>query len=204
MALTTWLLFLAAAAGLSLMPGPNGLLALTHGALYGRRATLFTICGGVLGFVLVLALSMFGVGAALGASVEALVVMKWVGGAYLVWLGVQVWRSPPPALDLPAESARLHKGWSLFMQGFLSAVTNPKAVLFFVALLPHFIDPQRSLVTQFVVIAVTFGAIEFLVELMMAVLAGSVRGWLRRSGRRFNQVCGTMFGLIGAGLALGR
>src|SRR5687768_1791613 len=84
MALDTWLIYLAAATGLALMPGPNGLLALTHGALYGRRMTLFTISGGVLGFVLVLALSMFGIGAVLGASVHALTVMKWLGGAYLV------------------------------------------------------------------------------------------------------------------------
>src|SRR5882762_6454453 len=99
MALHTWLIYVAAVIGLSLMPGPNGLLALTHGALYGRRLTLFTVSGGVLGFVLLLALSMFGIGAVLGASVHALTMMKWIGGAYLVWLGIQVWRSPPPVVE---------------------------------------------------------------------------------------------------------
>ena len=90
----TWLLYFAAATGLSLSPGPNGLLALTHGALHGRRKALFTIFGGALGFVAVIALSMFGIGALLQTSVVWLTVMKWVGGAYLVWLGVQVWRAP--------------------------------------------------------------------------------------------------------------
>jgi homoserine/homoserine lactone efflux protein len=204
MALGTWLIYLAAATGLALMPGPNGLLALTHGALYGRRMTLFTICGGVLGFVVVLALSMFGIGAVLGASVQALTVMKWIGGAYLVWLGIQVWRSPPPDLELAERQPRSRHGWSLFSQGFLSAVTNPKAVLFFVAFLPPFIDPHRSLVTQFVVMAATFAVIEFFVELLMTWLASSVRGWLHRSGKRFNQLFGAMFVLIGAGVTLGR
>lgn len=204
MALDTWLIYLAAATGLALMPGPNGLLALTHGALYGRRMTLFTISGGVLGFVLVLALSMFGIGAVLGASVHALTVMKWLGGAYLVWLGIQVWRSPPPALEVAQQQQqRARHGWSLFSQGFLSAVTNPKAVLFFVAFLPPFIDPHRDLVTQFVVMAATFAVIEFLVELLMTWLASSLRGWLHRSGKRFNQVFGAVFVLIGAGVTLG-
>jgi homoserine/homoserine lactone efflux protein len=204
MALDTWLIYVAAAASLALMPGPNGLLALTHGALYGRRLTLFTICGGVLGFVLLLALSMFGIGAVLGASVQALTVMKWIGGAYLVWLGIQVWRSPPPDLELGGPRPRSRNGWSLFRQGFSTAVTNPKVVLFFAAFLPPFIDPQRSLVTQFVVMAATFAVIEFFVEVLITWLASSVRGWLHRSGKRFNQLCGTMFALFGVGLTLGR
>ena len=95
MELNTWLIYAAAAAGLSLTPGPNGLLALTHGAPHGVRKTLFTIAGGALGFTSVIAVSLFGIGALLAASSELLVVLKWVGGAYLVWLGIGVWRSPP-------------------------------------------------------------------------------------------------------------
>ena len=91
----TWLVYLLASIGLSLSPGPNGLLALTHGVLHGQRRTLFTIFGGSLGFIAVIALSMFGIGALLKTSLVWLSVLKWLGGAYLVWLGVQVWRSPP-------------------------------------------------------------------------------------------------------------
>ena len=100
MDLNTWLIYVVATTGLSLSPGPNGLLALTHGALHGRRKALYTIFGGVLGFVVVIALSMFGIGALLKTSLLWLTVLKWTGGAYLVWLGIQVWRSPPIGLEV--------------------------------------------------------------------------------------------------------
>ena len=80
MDLNTWLIYLLAAIGLSLSPGPNGLLALTHGALHGRRKALYTIGGGALGFVSVIALSMFGIGALLMTSLVWLTAMKWVAG----------------------------------------------------------------------------------------------------------------------------
>src|SRR5436309_1491869 len=82
MDLNTWLIYLLAAIGLSLSPGPNGLLALTHGALHGRRKALYTIFGGAFGFIAVVAFSMLGIGALLKASLVWLTVMKWVGGAY--------------------------------------------------------------------------------------------------------------------------
>ena len=104
MNIATWLIYLLAATGLSLSPGPNGLLALTHGALYGRRKALFTICGGAFGFVVIIALSMFGIGALLRASLTWLTVMKWIGGAYLFWLGLQVWRSPPIGVEAQAAA----------------------------------------------------------------------------------------------------
>src|SRR5689334_13396866 len=194
-----WLLYLAASIGLSLSPGPNGLLALTHGALHGHRKALFTISGGVLGFVILIALSMFGIGALLQASIVWLTVLKWVGGAYLVWLGVQVWRSPP--MEVRTDSvAGSRPGWALFKDGFLSAVTNPKALLFFAAFLPQFIDPHRNLVVQFAVMAATFGIVEFLYELMVAHAAHRISGLLRRVGRKFNRVCGGIF--VGIGVAM--
>jgi threonine/homoserine/homoserine lactone efflux protein len=200
-ALHTWLIYLLAAIGLSLSPGPNGLLALTHGALHGRRRTLFTICGAALGFVALIALSMFGIGALLKASLVWLGVMKWLGGAYLVWLGVQVWRAPPIRVDAVAAGAA-PAGWSMFRQGLLSAVTNPKGLLFFAAFLPQFIDPMRRLWLQFAIMAGTFALIEFATELLIASLAHRISPWLRRVGRRFNQACGGVFVAIGVALPL--
>ena len=84
MALHTWLLYLVAALGLSLTPGPNSLLVLTHGVLHGPRKTLFTVSGGALGFAALIALSMLGIGALLKASAAALTWLKLLGGAYLV------------------------------------------------------------------------------------------------------------------------
>jgi len=201
MALGTWLIYLLAAAGLSLSPGPNGLLALTHGALHGRRKALFTIAGGAFGFVVVIALSMFGIGALLKASLVWLTVLKWLGGAYLFWLGLQVWRSPAIGVELEG-SAPERKSWSMFRQGALSALTNPKALLFFAAFLPQFIDPQRSLYVQFAIMALSFAAIEVATELLIASMAHRISPWLRRVGRRFNQVCGGVFMAIGAALPL--
>jgi len=201
MALHTWLLYLAAALGLSLSPGPNGLLALTHGALHGRRKALWTIFGGALGFVVLIALSRFGIGALLQASLAWLTVLKWLGGAYLVWLGIQVWRSPPIGLDARA-SVPPRAGWSMFRQGALSALTNPKGLLFFAAFLPQFIDPARSLVMQFAVMAGTFAVTEIATELFLASMAHRISPWLKRAGKRFNQTCGGVFMAIGVALPL--
>jgi threonine/homoserine/homoserine lactone efflux protein len=127
--------------------------------------------------------------------------MKWVGGVYLIWLGIQVWRSPPIGIDAAGSQAPI-ASWSLFRQGALSALTNPKGVLFFAAFLPQFIDPARSLVVQFVIMAGTFAVIEIATELFIASMAHSISPWLRRVGRRFNQACGGMFIAIGAALPL--
>ena len=215
----TWLIYLLATTGLSLSPGPNSLLALTHGALHGWRRTLFTIAGGAVGFVVLIGLSLFGIGALLKASPMGLVALKWVGGAYLVWLGVQVWRSPPigaslgaspgsgPVTGSGANVATDAAGPSptcgaLAWQGALAALTNPKGVLFFAAFLPQFIDPARNPWMQFAVMAGTFVVIESLTELGIAATAARLRPWLDRVGQRFNQVCGGLFMLIGAALPL--
>lgn len=199
MALHTWLVYLIAVIGLSLTPGPNGLLALSHGALYGQRKTLFTITGGMLGFTVLMALSMFGIGALLQASAHALTVLKWVGGAYLVWLGIQLWRSP--AINLSQDNtAPAKSGHALFRQGLLSAISNPKVILFFGAFLPQFLDPTRPLWLQFVVMVLTFVLFEGFVEYLLARMAHRIRPWLERSGKGFNRGCGTVFALMGAAL----
>src|SRR5258708_5681331 len=159
MAWHTWLLYLVAAVGLSLTPGPNSLLVLTHGALHGHRKTVVTVAGGALGFVVLIALSMVGIGAVLQASASALTVLKLVGGAYLVWLGIQLWRAP--ALQLHAAVARADvPAPARFRQGFPTAVSNPQGLLSFAAFLPQFIAPRPDLLLQFIVMAATFVAIE--------------------------------------------
>ena len=197
----TWVLYAAAAVGLSLTPGPNGLLALTHGALYGTKKTLATIFGGLLGFSAVIGMSMFGIGALLQASADLLTVLKWLGGAYLVWLGIQVWRSEPLGVASPTGRPE-SKSSQLFSQGFLSAVTNPKGILFFVAFLPQFIDPNSSLFLQFVIMAATFVFVEFWYELMVAALADRIQPWLKKVGKNFNRVFGSIFMAIGVLLPL--
>ena len=201
MEISNWLIYFLAVLGLTFTPGPNGLLALTHGAIYGSRKTIATILGGSLGFATVIGLSMFGIGALLAASAELLIVMKFVGGAYLIWLGVQVWRSP----SLGESKATVTKdvsSFSLFRQGALAALTNPKGILFFVAFLPQFIDPTISLLTQFVVMALTFVIIEFIYEYAVASLANKIKPFLAKFGKKVNRVFGGIFMVIGVALPL--
>jgi len=100
--------------------------------------------------------------------------------------------------------APYRSGAALFRQGLLSAVSNPKVLLFFGAFLPQFIDPQRALLPQFFVMAATFAAIEFLVEATLARLAHRIRPRLMGSGKRFNRICGALFALMGVALPMTR
>ena len=199
--LNTWLLYTAAALGLSLTPGPNGLLALTHGALYGVRRTFFTITGGALGFTAVIALSLFGIGALLAASPNMLTVLKWVGGAYLVWLGIQVWRSPALGVQ-EGPTGPIITRTALFRQGLLAAVSNPKGILFFVAFLPQFLTTEQPLFVQFVVMTATFVGIEIVFEWLVASGSAKIQPVLARFGKRFNHIFGALFMLIGVALPL--
>ena len=201
MDLGTWLLYSAAALGLSLTPGPNGLLALTHGALYGLKKTTFTIAGGALGFVLVIALSLFGIGALLAASAQLLIVLKWVGGAYLIWLGIQVWRSPAIG-STPKATGPLVTGTAVFRQGLLAAVTNPKGILFFVAFLPQFLVTDSPLLIQFAIMTVTFVGIEIVTETVIALGSEKIQPFLAQFGTRVNQTFGAVFIAIGIALPL--
>lgn len=201
MEISNWLIYFLAVLGLTFTPGPNGLLALTHGAIYGSKKTIATILGGSLGFATVIGLSMFGIGALLAASAQLLIVMKFVGGAYLIWLGIQVWRSPSLGESKTAVSTDV-SSFSLFRQGALAALTNPKGILFFVAFLPQFIDPTISLLTQFVVMALTFVIIEFIYEYAVASLANRIKPFLAKFGKKVNRVFGGIFMVIGVALPL--
>ncbi len=201
MTFQAWSVYVFASIGLSLTPGPNGLLALTHGALYGAKRTISTILGGSLGFGLVIGVSMFGIGAILATASQLLIVLKLLGGAYLVWLGIQLMRSGPIELGSGADYLR-PKRRTLFSQGLLSAVSNPKGILFFVAFLPQFINPAASLSTQFLIMALTFVVIEFGYEITVASLADRIKPWLARAGKKFNFVVGSGFVFIGVLLPL--
>ncbi|MHC8315028.1 LysE family translocator [Pseudomonas sp. LB3P31] len=196
----TWLLYLITCFGISVVPGPNALLALTHGAIHGSRKALFTISGGVLGFAVVLALCALGLGALIKASATWFTVLKVVGGLYLIWLGWGLWRAAP--ISLESTGAISFRRWSLFRQGLVSALSNPKALLLFTAFIPPFLDPHRSIIAQTAAIALTYAVVEFFVEYMVASAANRVRPWLARTGRRFNKVCGGFFVVFGLALPI--
>ncbi|MDF1586154.1 LysE family translocator [Marinimicrococcus flavescens] len=203
MSLETWLVYCAAALGLSLTPGPNGLLALTHGMRFGLGRTVFTVLGGVCGFTLLIAASLAGLGALLAASEQAFTLAKWAGAAYLVYLGIRTWQAPPPAAGLAAQvtDPGERRAGRLFRQGLLVALSNPKALLFFAAFLPQFMTPGASLLAQLAVLGGTFAAVELLFELVLAGMAQRVAPWIVRKGRLFNRAAGVAFVGIGAALA---
>lgn len=205
MTLEHWLIYLVAAFGLSLTPGPNGLLALTHGMRFGLRRSVATLLGGVAGFLLLIAVSMAGLGALLAASEQAFTIAKWLGAAYLVYLGIRTWRAPVTAPvraeNLPAGGGRREGPAALFLQGFLVATSNPKALIFFAAFLPQFMVPGVSLPLQFVILGGTFAVVEFLYELVLAGAAQRIAPWLYRHGRMVNRAAGATFIGIGGVLA---
>ncbi|NWC96524.1 MULTISPECIES: LysE family translocator [unclassified Pseudomonas] len=200
MPVETWLLYLLTCCGISVVPGPNALLVLTHGALHGRRKALFTITGGVLGFAIVLAFCALGLGALIQASASWFTALKVIGGLYLIWLGFGLWRAGPISLEVAGANGS--RRWSLFRQGLVSAISNPKALLLFTAFVPPFLDPHRSIIAQTLTIALTYAVVEFIVEYLVASAAHRVRPWLARTGRRFNKVCGGFFVLFGVALPI--
>jgi len=202
MSFEIWLLYLVATIGLSLTPGPNGLLALSHGASYGTKRSLFTISGGVLGFTLLMAVSMAGMGALLLASQKAFFTAKIIGVLYLIYLGIKTWRAPPPHVDMP-EHAKKSSNKGLLTQGFFVAVSNPKVIIFFAAFLPQFINPSKPQLIQFAILALTFAVSEFFVELGLAASAQKFIPWMSKGnvGKWFNRATGSLFVIMGGLLA---
>jgi len=198
MPLDTWLIYFLTCWGIAVVPGPNVLLVLTHGAVYGSRKTLATIAGGVLGFILMVSLCALGLGALIKASVAWFTALKIAGGLYLIWLGINLWRAEPMAVDLGVVVQK--RGWSLFNQGLLAALSNPKALLLYTAFIPPFLNPHRNLILQTAIIGLTYAVVEFAVEYIVAITSHRVRPWLARSGRRFNKVCGGFFVFFGVTL----
>jgi threonine/homoserine/homoserine lactone efflux protein len=211
MDLNTWLVYAVAAIGLSLTPGPNGLLVLSHGIRFGIGRASYTAAGGVAGFLVLVAISLAGLGVLLATSERAFTAAKWIGAAYLVYLGIRTWRAAPPAVRAGAAAAMpsvavapMASARRCFVEGFLVAVTNPKALIFFAAFLPQFMQPGLSFGTQFVVLGGTFAAVELVYEVALAGAAQRVAPWLGRHGRTFNRITGATFVAIGGVLAAAR
>jgi len=199
MTLETWLAFAAASAILVLIPGPTVLLVVSYALGQGFRTALPMAVGVALGDFTAMTLSMLGVGALLAASATIFTLLKWLGAAYLVWLGLKLWRAggtldAAPRTDAASASKMLGHAW-------LVTALNPKGITFFVAFLPQFLDPQASFLTQMMVFEATFLALAFANALGYALLASRARGLVksRRAMGLVNKVGGTC--LIGAGIA---
>ncbi|MCR0981509.1 LysE family translocator [Roseomonas populi] len=195
MSIETWLAFLAAAAAMLVIPGPTILLVLGQSLGGGRRSTLPLVAGVAAGDALAMSLSLAGLGALLSASTLAFEALRWAGAAYLVWLGVKLWRAPVEGVPAPLPPRRAG------MQAFLVTATNPKGIAFFVAFVPQFLDPARPFLPQAGLLVASFVTLGAANALGYALLAGRLSGAVRRPAVRrvLNRTGGTM--LVGAGLA---
>lgn len=199
MSLSLWLGFLVAAILIAVSPGPGAAASMSAGLRYGYGATLRVIFGLQSALIIQLAIVAVGLGALLTASTLAFDIVKFAGAAYLIWLGVQKWRSAPQEID---ENAAVAAPEGLFMEGLLVNLTNPKAVVFMSALMPQFIDPSRSQWPQFLIIGLTMCGVDTVVMSGYALLATRLRRWLHdpRALKAQNRFFGGIF--VGAGALL--
>ncbi|ASY70500.1 LysE family translocator [Sinorhizobium fredii] len=188
-------------------PGPTVLLALTNGSRHGVRRAGYGMIGAVLSdFVLIGAVAL-GLGALLAASEFWFTVVKWLGAAYLAFLGIALLRSRG-TLDIASQEphgAGEGTRRSIFLKSFLVAVTNPKGYLFFSAFLPQFIDPTLPQAKQYIALALVFASIDFIVMFAYAVLGSQAVRFLKRSGAIWlDRVCGGALLALAGSLAFYR
>lgn len=202
MSWTMWLAFFAAALVIAVSPGPGAVLSMSTGLRYGYAAALRAIAGLQLALLLQLCVVALGLGAVLATSEAAFAVVKFAGAAYLIWLGVQKWRSPPEPIGGDGEGLRVQSRRQLYAQGILVNLTNPKAIVFIAALVPQFIVPDQPQWPQFAIIGATMVAVDTMVMSCYALLATRFRPLLRnpRLLRLQNRIFGGLF--VGAGAML--
>jgi threonine/homoserine/homoserine lactone efflux protein len=180
MTFATWLAFLAASIVLLLIPGPTVLLVVSYALTQGRKVAVAMAAGVALGDFTAMTLSLGGLGALLLASAAFFTVLKWIGAAYLVYLGIRLWRAPPALPDVAEEATPRTRG--IFAHAFAVTALNPKSIAFFVAFVPQFVDHARPLLPQFVVMEATFVVLATVNALAYALAADRLRGRIRKPG----------------------
>lgn len=204
MPIEQWLAFVAASAVLLAIPGPTILLVISYALGHGRRYAVATVAGVALGDFTAMTASMLGLGALLAASATVFTLLKWVGAAYLIWLGIKLWRAPvAERLDVPATETAGRPAMIL-LHAYAVTALNPKSIIFFVAFLPQFLNPALPVLPQMVIFEATFLVLATLNAAAYALLASMARGAIRKPSvqRAVNRTGGTL--MIGAGLlALG-
>lgn len=204
MELSTWLAFFVASWAISISPGPGALAAMSAGLNHGFRRGYATTLGLVLGIWTQLLVVGVGLGALMAASATAFVALKWLGVAYLVWLGIQQWRAPArPLAELQADAGAV-TARSLVLRGWMINAVNPKGTVFLLAVVPQFMDLQQPLLLQYLTIALTLGFTDMVVMAGYTALAARVLAELKSAAhmRVLNRVFGGLFVVAGAFLAL--
>jgi len=195
-----YITFVLAAALLILMPGPVVTVTVANALSYGTRHGLKTVIGASSATALLLLVGGLGMASAFALLAQWFDWLRWIGAAYLVFLGIQAWRSKP--LSLGDDDVRAGPKKSSFWQGFMVSITNPKSILFFAAFFPQFIDPALPAGPQLFTLSVTFLVIAVTLDSCYALLSGRLRPYLSngKRGRIRNRITGSL--MIGTGLVL--
>ena len=202
MALETWLAFFVACWVISLSPGAGAIASMSSGLQYGFWRGYWNALGLQIGLALQIAIVAAGVGAILSASALAFSLIKWFGVAYLVWLAIAQWRALPSDLATGAAERPIGRPLTLVLRGFLVNASNPKAVVFMLAVLPQFIHPQEPLLPQYLIMGVTMIVVDLIVMAGYTGLASRVLRALRtpRQQRLMNRTFAGLF--VGAAALL--
>jgi threonine/homoserine/homoserine lactone efflux protein len=197
MSLHTWWLFILMTFVVSATPGPNMLLVLSNSARFGLRGAMATMAGCMTSLLSMMSISAAGLGALLQMFPAVFDALRLAGAGYLAYLGIKSWRSPvyDQPVDAPKVVEPAVQPGALFRQGMMVAASNPKAILFAVAFLPQFINPQNPQLPQFAILLSTFAVIEMSWYFVYAVSGKSLAAYLERASvvRVFNRVTGGAF-----------
>ncbi|MBH3411875.1 MULTISPECIES: LysE family transporter [Pseudomonas] len=198
MSMEVWLGFFAACWVISLSPGAGAIASMSSGLQYGFWRGYWNALGLQLGLIMQIAIIAAGVGAILAASATAFQLIKWFGVGYLVYLAYKQWRALPMDMTDEAAVRPIGKPLSLVFRGFLVNVSNPKALVFMLAVLPQFINPHAPLLPQYIAITVTMVSVDMLVMAGYTGLASRVLRLLRtpKQQKRLNRTFAGLF--IGA------
>jgi len=201
MSFATWLAFVIAGTVIAISPGSGAVLSMSHGLAYGVRKASVTVFGLQLGLILVLVIAGAGVGSLVLSSERAFFAVKLAGACYLIWLGVSQWRARPAAGPLAngAGLAAHPSARKRVLTGFLTNATNPKGIIFMVAVLPQFISQGAPLLPQLLILGVTMVTIDSLVMHGYAALAASMQRLFRdpRAMRIQNRFFGAVLVVVG-------
>ena len=197
-----WLAFFAAAWAISFSPGPGAVAVMSASLQHGFARGCFATFGLVLGFWTQLVVVAAGVGAIIATSALAFAIVKWLGVAYLVYLGVRQWRAPPFALPTGGRRAPTTRR-RIVVEAWLLNAVNPKGTAFMLAVVPQFLTPGEPLVPQYLAIGATLAFTDLVVNIAYAALAARLLGLLRTPGRlrAVQRVFGSLFIALGVLLA---
>ena len=195
MALDTWLAFFLASWIISLSPGAGAIASMSSGLQYGFVRGYWNAIGLQLGLAMQIAVVAGGLGAVLAASSTAFYAIKWFGVAYLVYLAIKQWRALPMDLTDDAAVRPIGKPMAMMFRGFLVNASNPKALVFMLAVLPQFVNPQAPLLIQYLILGATMISVDMIVMAGYTGLASKVLRLLRtpKQQKRVNRTFAGLF-----------